>query len=112
NVNLHITPGEFVVIVGLSGAGKSTLIRSINGLVPYTSGTLTVDGQTVDPGSRTRLRRLRSKIGMIFQSFNLVNRISVLANVLVGRSSYTSTWRSLLGFYRAEDQEIAFESLE
>lgn len=111
-VNLHIAPGEFVVIVGLSGAGKSTLIRTINGLVPHTSGTLTVDGQAVDPQSRTQLRRLRSRIGMIFQSFNLVNRISVLANVLVGRSSYTPTWRSLIGWYKEEDQEIAFRSLE
>ena len=112
HVNLNINPGEFVVIVGLSGAGKSTLVRTINGLVPYTSGTLTVNDETVDPGSRTGLRRLRSKIGMIFQSFNLVNRISVLSNVLVGRSSYLSTWRSLLGWYRPEDKEIAFRSLE
>jgi len=112
DVNLNINPGEFVVIVGLSGAGKSTLVRTINGLVPYTSGTLTVNDETVDPGSRTGLRRLRSKIGMIFQSFNLVNRISVLSNVLVGRSSYLSTWRSLLGWYRPEDKVIAFRSLE
>ena len=112
HVNLNINPGEFVVIVGLSGAGKSTLVRTINGLVPYTSGTLTVNDETVDPGSRTGLRRLRSKIGMIFQSFNLVNRISVLSNVLVGRSSYLSTWRSLLGWYRPEDKVIAFRSLE
>lgn len=111
-VNLHIHPGEFVVIVGLSGAGKSTLVRTINGLVPYTSGNLTVNDEVVDPTSGPRLRRLRSKIGMIFQSFNLVNRISVLSNVLVGRSSYTSTWRSLLGWYRAEDQEVAFQCLE
>ena len=104
--------GEFVVIVGLSGAGKSTLVRAINGLVPYTAGTLTVNDETVDPGSRAGLRRLRSMIGMIFQSFNLVNRISVLSNVLVGRSSYLSTWRSLLGWYRPEDKEIAFRSLE
>jgi phosphonate transport system ATP-binding protein len=112
NVNLHINPGEFVVIVGLSGAGKSTLVRTINGLVPYTSGTLTVADEVVDPDSRSALRQLRSKIGMIFQSFNLVNRISVLSNVLVGRSSYISTWRSLLGWYRPEDKEIAFRSLE
>ena len=112
HVNLNINPGEFVVIVGLSGAGKSTLVRTINGLVPYTSGTLTVNDETVDPSSRAGLRRLRSKIGMIFQSFNLVNRISVLSNVLVGRSSYLSTWRSLLGWYRPEDKVIAFRSLE
>ena len=112
DVNLRINPGEFVVIVGLSGAGKSTLVRTINGLVPYTSGKLTVHDEVVNPASRTGIRRLRSKIGMIFQSFNLVSRISVLNNVLVGRSSMTPTWRSLLGWYRAEDKEIAFRSLE
>ncbi|GAA1811202.1 phosphonate ABC transporter ATP-binding protein [Nesterenkonia flava] len=112
NVDLKIAKGEFVAIVGLSGAGKSTLIRTINGLVPYTSGTLTVGDTVVDPRSRSKLRRLRARVGMIFQSFNLVNRISVLNNVLVGRSSMTPTWRSVLGWYRAEDKEIAFQSLE
>ena len=112
DVSLTIGKGEFVVIVGLSGAGKSTLIRAINGLVPYTSGTLTVGEAVVDPNSKGMLRRLRSKVGMIFQSFNLVTRITVLNNVLVGRCSSTPAWRSLLGWYRAADKEIAFQSLE
>lgn len=112
NVNLTINKGEFVAIVGLSGAGKSTLIRTINGLVPHTSGTLRVGDQVVDPRSKAKLRKLRSTVGMIFQSFNLVSRISVLNNVLTGRSAFTPTWRSLLGWYRADDKEIAFQSLE
>lgn len=112
NVNLQINKGEFVAIVGLSGAGKSTLIRTINGLVPYTEGSLTVGETTVDPRSKSELRKLRSRVGMIFQSFNLVSRVSVLNNVLTGRSSVTPTWRSLLGWYRAADKEIAFQSLE
>lgn len=111
-LDLTIDEGEFVAIVGLSGAGKSTLVRAINGLVPYSSGTLRVDGTVVDSSSKAKLRKLRSRVGMIFQSFNLVSRISVLNNVLVGRSSMTPTWRSLLGWYRAEDKEIAFRSLE
>ena len=111
-LDLTINEGEFVAIVGLSGAGKSTLVRAINGLVPYSSGTLRVDGVVVDSSSKAKLRRLRSRVGMIFQSFNLVNRISVLNNVLVGRSSMTPTWRSLLGWYKPEDKEIAFRSLE
>lgn len=111
-VNLSIGKGEFVGIVGLSGAGKSTLIRAVNGLVPHTAGTLRVGEITVDPKSKSKLRRLRSNVGMIFQSFNLVSRISVLNNVLTGRSAYTPTWRSLLGWYRAADKEIAFQSLE
>lgn len=112
DVDLTIGAGELVVVVGLSGAGKSTLIRAINGLVPYTSGTLTVGDDVVDPRSKGKLRALRSRVGMVFQSFNLVTRISVLSNVLVGRSSATPTWRSLLGWYRPEDREIAFQSLE
>lgn len=111
-VDLQINKGEFVGIVGLSGAGKSTLIRAVNGLVPHTAGTLRVGEITVDPKNKSKLRRLRSDVGMIFQSFNLVTRISVLNNVLTGRSAYTPTWRSLLGWYRAEDKEIAFQSLE
>ncbi len=112
DVNLTIGSGELVVVVGLSGAGKSTLIRAINGLVPYTSGTLKIGDDVVDPRSKGKLRALRSRVGMVFQSFNLVTRISVLSNVLVGRCSATPTWRSLLGWYRPEDKEIAFQSLE
>ena len=111
-VNLEIAKGEFVAIVGLSGAGKSTLIRTVNGLVPYTQGTLTVNGSLVDPRSKSKLRRVRSKVGMIFQSFNLVTRVSVLNNVLLGRSSMTSTLRSMLGWYREDEKELAFECLE
>lgn len=112
DLTLTIEPGEFVVIVGLSGAGKSTLIRTINGLVPVTSGSLEVDGARVDKMGRRELRELRSDIGMIFQSFNLVKRTTVLNNVLMGRLHATPIWRSLLGLYRAEDKELAFQALE
>lgn len=112
DINVEIAQGEFVAIIGLSGAGKSTLIRAVNGLVPYTSGTLTVGETVVDPKNKSKLRRLRSKVGMIFQQFNNVARISVLNNVLIGRSAFTPTWRSLIGWYRPEDKEIAFQSLE
>lgn len=112
DINVEIAQGEFVAIIGLSGAGKSTLIRAVNGLVPYTSGTLTVGDTVVDPKNKSKLRRLRSKVGMIFQQFNNVGRISVLNNVLIGRSAFTPTWRSLIGWYRPADKEIAFQSLE
>lgn len=112
DITLNIDQGEFVAIIGLSGAGKSTLIRAVNGLVPYTAGTLTVGETVVDPRNRSKLRRLRSRVGMIFQQFNNVGRISVLNNVLIGRSAVTPTWRSLIGWYGAEDKEIAFQSLE
>lgn len=111
-VDLQIPDGQFVVVVGLSGAGKSTLVRSVNGLVPITSGTLNVGEHSLRGISERNLRRLRAEVGMIFQSFNLVTRTSVLNNVLVGRLYETSTLRSLLGWYREEDKEIAFDALD
>ena len=112
DVTLRIDEGEFVVVVGLSGAGKSTLIRAMNGLVATTEGTLVVDGVTVSGASRSDLRRLRARVGMIFQSFNLVKRVSVLRNVLVGRLHAMSWWRSLLGLFSADDRERALQALE
>ncbi len=112
SVTLDIEPGEFVVVVGLSGAGKSTLVRSINGLVPVTGGELLVDDMHVDGAKPAQLRRLRSRIGMIFQSFNLVGRITVLQNVLVGRLHATPLLLSLVGYFRPADREKAFQALE
>jgi phosphonate transport system ATP-binding protein len=111
-VSLTIPDGQFVVVVGLSGAGKSTLVRTINGLVPVTAGELVVNGQVLNGAKRRELRALRSRIGMIFQSFNLVTRTSVMNNVLMGRLHATGTLRSLLGWYSAADKEIAFDALE
>jgi phosphonate transport system ATP-binding protein len=112
NLTLEIADGEMMVIVGLSGAGKSTLIRVINGLVPLTGGDVTVDGVSVRKARGRELRELRSRIGMIFQTFNLVNRTTVLNNVLMGRLHATGTLRSLLGLYPARDVEIAMQALE
>ena len=111
-IDLEIEEGSFVVVVGLSGAGKSTLVRTINGLVPTTSGTLTVGDRTVSGANKRQLRRLRSEVGMIFQSFNLVTRTSVMNNVLVGRLHATSTLRSLVGVWKPADTELAFQALE
>lgn len=101
-----------VVVVGLSGAGKSTLIRAVNGLVPLTSGSVTVGEIDVTTINRTELRALRAGIGMIFQNFNLVKRTTVLNNVLMGRLHATPTWRSLIGVYPKAQVEIAMEALE
>jgi phosphonate transport system ATP-binding protein len=112
NLTLEIPDGEMMVVVGLSGAGKSTLIRAINGLVPPTSGDVIVDGVSVHDASARQLRELRSHIGMIFQTFNLVNRTTVLNNVLMGRLHATGTLRSLAGWYKPADIEIAMRALE
>ncbi len=112
DLDLAIDDGEFVVIVGLSGAGKSTLIRAINGLVPLTSGRLEVNGRDVTQLNRSGLRELRSGIGMIFQGFNLVDRTTVLKNVLMGRLHEVPTWRTLLGRYPAADVDLAARALQ
>ncbi|MBC8483321.1 MAG: ATP-binding cassette domain-containing protein, partial [Actinobacteria bacterium] len=112
NVDLRIDDGEFVVVVGLSGAGKSTLLRALNGLVPATSGSITIDGTEVVGAQSAELRAIRSRIGMIFQTFNLVNRTSVLNNVLMGRLASVPAWRSTIGLWPATDTEIAMQALE
>ena len=112
DLTLRIEPGEFVVVVGLSGAGKSTLIRAVNGLVPLTSGQLTVNGRDVVGAGRRELRELRGEVGMIFQSFNLVKRATVMRNVLMGRLHAVPTWRSTLGLWSDQDRERGFRALE
>ena len=112
NVSLTFHDGELIVVVGLSGAGKSTLLRAINGFVPITAGSVEVDGVKVEQASPRELRELRSNIGMIFQTFNLVKRTTVINNVLMGRLAQVPRWRSLLGFWPADERERALQALE
>ncbi|HEV8142162.1 MAG TPA: phosphonate ABC transporter ATP-binding protein [Methylomirabilota bacterium] len=110
-VDLAVQPGEFVVILGKSGAGKTTLLRTINRLVEPTAGTIRVDGHLVTGARPAALREIRRRIGMIFQQFNLVRRISVMENVLAGRLGYVPTLSSLTGHFPAEDRRRALECL-
>ena len=110
-VSLEIQRGEFVVLIGLSGSGKSSLLRCINRLVEPTSGRIVFDGADVTRASRAELRRIRRRIGMVFQQFNLVRRGSVLSNTLAGRLGYRSAWRTILGRPLREDVAAAFENL-
>jgi phosphonate transport system ATP-binding protein len=112
NINLTIHPGEFVIIVGLSGAGKSTLLRSINRLHEITEGEILIDGKSITKAKGAELRRIRRDIGMIFQNFNLVKRVSVIRNVLSGRVGYHSTIRTLLGLWPKRDVELALDALQ
>lgn len=112
NVNIKINKGEFVVIVGMSGAGKSTLMTCINRMVMPTEGEVIVDGQTISKLKESKLRALRTQIGIIFQDYNLVKRMSVLRNVMVGRLGHTSTFNSLIGRFPQEDLQLAMNNLK
>jgi len=112
NVSVTIRDGEFVVIVGLSGAGKSTFLRCINRLVEPTSGRILLDGVDITAASPAELRKIRLRIGMIFQQFNLIRRETVLTNVLCGRLGYVNPWMSLLGLWAPEDIRRAMQGLE
>ena len=112
DINLAIEQGEFVAIIGLSSAGKSTLIRTINRMHDITDGTLTVDGVNVMELKGARLRQFRRNIGMIFQSFNLVTRTTVIKNVLTSRVPELPFWRALLGAYPKKDKLEALEALD
>jgi len=112
DVSFSVTKGEFLVIIGLSGSGKSTLLRCINRLIEPTAGTIRLDGVELTKLSASRMREMRRGIGMIFQHFNLVSRSTVLTNVLTGRLGYTSTWRSMAGWFSKEDYHLAMQNLE
>ena len=96
-VDLDIKPGEFVALIGPSGAGKSTLLRCLNGLVTPTAGEVRIGDEAVTGASPEALRRVRARIGFVFQQFNLLRRLTVLENTLLGRLAHASRWRSLLG---------------
>lgn len=112
NISLEIKQGEFVAIIGLSGAGKSTLLRTINRMHDISNGVLTVNSQEVNNLKGKELRLFRRKMGMVFQSFNLVTRTTVLKNVLTSRVPDMPIWKSLLGAYSKEDKLIALEALD
>ncbi|RMH20625.1 MAG: phosphonate ABC transporter ATP-binding protein [Acidobacteria bacterium] len=111
-LDLEIMRGQMVAVVGLSGAGKSTLLRAINGLVKVTGGDVVVEGQSVRRAEGRALRQLRAHVGMIFQDYRLVKRLTVLQNVLVGRVASVPTWRALIGAWPAADVDLAFDALE
>ena len=112
NVNLTIDQGEFVAIIGLSGAGKSTLIRTINRMIDITEGQLIVDGVDVMTLHGKSMRRFRRKIGMIFQSFNLVTRSTAIKNVLTSMVPDMGFFRVLLGLFTREQKMQALEAID
>lgn len=112
NINLKINQGEFVAIIGLSGAGKSTLIRCINRMHDITDGTLNVNDVDVSKLKGKQIRTFRRRVGMIFQSFNLVTRTTVINNVLISAVPDLAWWRKLLGIFPRDKKVMALEALD
>ncbi len=112
DVSIEIPQGDFVAVIGLSGAGKSTLIKLINKMIDVTEGTLIVNGTKVDSSLKgEELRKFRRKIGMVFQSFNLIGRTTVIKNVLAARVAEMSVFQTLVGYYSKSDKIKALEAL-
>ncbi len=111
NINFSVKEGEFISVIGPSGAGKSTLLRCVNRLIDATDGQIIFDDTEVGSIKKRDLRKLRTKIGMIFQHYNLVERLSVIENVLHGRLGYKSTIQGVIGKYTEEEKEDAFKIL-
>ena len=112
NVNLQIEQGEFVAIIGLSGAGKSTILRCINRMHDATQGQVLVDGVDVSTLKGAALRKFRRKVGMIFQSFNLVSRSTAIKNVLTADVPDMNFFRVLLGLFTKDQKMRALQSLD
>src|SRR5258707_6444768 len=111
-VSLQIDKGSFVGIIGRSGAGKTTLLRMINRLVEPTGGRILFDGMDVTALRGRQLRQWRARAAMIFQQFNLIGRLDVLTNVLMGRLAAVPAWRSLTNLWPETDKAIALAALE
>tara|TARA_R110001592_G_scaffold182235_2_gene425350 strand:- start:333 stop:1160 length:828 start_codon:yes stop_codon:yes gene_type:complete len=112
NIDLEVPAGQVLALIGPSGAGKSTLIRCVNRLVEPTAGTIELDNKDISRARGGRLRQARRQIGMIFQNYALVERLSVMENVLSGRLAYVGFWRSYFRKFPESDIKQAFELLE
>lgn len=112
DISFDVYPGEFISIIGPSGAGKSTLLRCINRMVNFNQGTILFDEQNIGLLNKKELRKVRTKIGMIFQHYNLVPRLTVLENVLHGRFGYKTTMQGIFNRYTQKEKERAFFLLE
>ena len=111
-VDLSVTEPQVIAIIGSSGAGKSTLIRCINRLVEPTSGSVKLGGLEITTLNRRDLRKARARMGMIFQEYNLVERLTVMENVLSGRLGYVGFWAAFRRNYPPEDVAAAYKLLD
>jgi phosphonate transport system ATP-binding protein len=112
NVSFKVEPGEFLACIGLSGSGKSTLLRCINRLVEPTAGEIIWNGVDITQASQDEMLRIRRKIGMVFQHFNLVSRSKVITNVLAGRLGYVNPFMSVFNRFPKMDIDLAMQQME
>lgn len=112
DISFSVDEKEFVTIIGPSGAGKSTLLRCFNKLIDYTDGEIIFDNKVIKDVKKKDLRKLRTNIGMIFQHYNLVDRLSVIENVLHGRLGYKSSIVGAMGIYSEKEKQDAFNILK
>ncbi|WP_447555045.1 phosphonate ABC transporter ATP-binding protein [Vreelandella sp. EE22] len=112
DIQLSLPKGQVMALIGPSGAGKSTLIRCVNRLVEPTQGSICLDGRELTTLSGHALRKVRRSMGMIFQEYALVDRLTVMENVLSGRLGYVGFWRSFLRRYPQDAVSEAFRLLE
>ena len=112
NISFEVEEGEFLIIIGLSGSGKSTLLRCTNRLIDPTAGRIIWNDIDITAMPVQNLRKIRRKIGMIFQHFNLVRRSSVLTNALCGRLGYVPVWKSLVHRFPEKDRIDAMKALQ
>jgi phosphonate transport system ATP-binding protein len=110
-VSFEVPERQFLAVIGLSGSGKSTLLRCINRLIEPTDGEIIWNGVDITKASQEEMRRIRRKIGMVFQHFNLVHRSKVITNVLAGRLGYVNPAWSLINRFPKEDINKAKEQL-
>ncbi|KGR79338.1 phosphonate ABC transporter ATP-binding protein [Ureibacillus manganicus DSM 26584] len=111
-IEMELKQGEFVSIIGPSGAGKSTLLRCINRMIEPSEGSIVFDETEITSLSKKALRGERAKIGMVFQHYNLVSRLTVFENVLHGRFGYKSTLKGILSIFTEEEKQLALEILD
>ena len=112
NVSFDVEKGEFISIIGPSGSGKSTLLRSINKMIDISQGSILFENRNIEKLKKKEIELVRREIGMIFQNYNLVERLTVIENVLHGRLGYKSIFAGILGIYSEEEKKEAFNFLE
>lgn len=111
-VSFEMMEGEFIAIIGSSGSGKSTLLRCVNQLIKQTDGSIKFKGTAVETLKNSSMKKIRREIGMIFQHYNLIDRLTVIQNVLHGRLGYMSDFHGVLDLYSVEDRWNAYKILE